>query len=594
MRVSKLLKPEACMLLSSTTKNEALMELVESVDMRRHSIGRDEILQRLLAREELMSTGIGLGLGIPHIRAAGIGEPVLRLGVSPGGDRRLRSHRRSSGASAVFDHAQRGSAAGACASVVGDCLPDEGRETAHDSDQFTVRRFGLYESWRDAQRGRIMHILELINGRMQVEELNALLFIGIALFGGTIGGRFFQRIKVPQVVGYILIGLILGESGIRLITLPTLLRFEPINYFALGLISFSLGGELKLDMLKRSGKQFTLISAPRGFRSLSDGGASLVPSSSPCSPDRSGGGGQSASGQYSGCHRGGRNHRCIVRVPHEGGRHHDLLGIIALDDILALFLFTLTASLVSPFLGFSGANPVVSLLQPLYETVGSVGLGLAAGYVLIALLKRYSEEERIFVFSMGAILLVLGQFDLSGSRHADDRDDHGCGIRQQGALVKARLSLGLIEKFSTPIYVLLFVFVGAKLRFQSLSAGILLIVAVFIIARFTGKLVGARLGARLSRAPEKLRRYLPFCLLSQSGVAIGLSIIAAQRFPGLGGRDHPAGSDYLDLHCADHRSGGPEDRAGKGGRDGEEYQRGEPQGTLLPGTAADRRGGFPA
>jgi nitrogen PTS system EIIA component len=85
MWVSQLLKPEACMLLSSTTKNEALTELVESVDMRRHSIGRDEILQRLLAREELMSTGIGLGLGIPHIRAAGIGEPVLRLGISPGG-----------------------------------------------------------------------------------------------------------------------------------------------------------------------------------------------------------------------------------------------------------------------------------------------------------------------------------------------------------------------------------------------------------------------------------------------------------------------------------------------------------------------------
>jgi Kef-type K+ transport system membrane component KefB len=377
----------------------------------------------------------------------------------------------------------------------------------------------------------MMHILELINGRMQVEELNALLFIGIALFGGTIGGRFFQHIKVPQVVGYILIGLILGESGIRLITLPTLTRFEPINYFALGLISFSLGGELKLDMLKRNGKQFTLILLLEAFGAflmvalLSFLPLRLVLQTAPAAAV------SLLLGSIAAATAAAGTTDVLFEYRTKGIVTSTLLGIIALDDILALFLFTLTASLVSPFLGLSGGNPVLSLLQPLYETVGSIGLGLAAGYILIALLKKYSEEERIFVFSMGAILLVLGSSIFLEVDMLMTAMIMGA-VFVNKAPRKSKVVFGLIEKFSTPIYVLLFVFVGAKLRFQSLSAGILLIVAVFIIARFTGKLLGARLGARLSRAPEKLRRYLPFCLLSQSGVAIGLSIIAAQRFPG--------------------------------------------------------------
>ena len=82
MGLLKLLSPEGSLLLGSENKRGVIGELLDSIDMRRHSIGRDAMLRKLLAREELMSTGIGLGLGIPHIRAAGVGEPVLRFGVA--------------------------------------------------------------------------------------------------------------------------------------------------------------------------------------------------------------------------------------------------------------------------------------------------------------------------------------------------------------------------------------------------------------------------------------------------------------------------------------------------------------------------------
>ncbi|MCA9399155.1 MAG: cation:proton antiporter, partial [Candidatus Omnitrophica bacterium] len=99
-------------------------------------------------------------------------------------------------------------------------------------------------------------------------HLNILFILGLALFGGTIGGRLFQKIRVPQVVGYIIIGIILGQSGINLISKEMITKFQPFNYFALGLIGFMIGGELKKDDLTRYGKQFLSILLCEGIFSF--------------------------------------------------------------------------------------------------------------------------------------------------------------------------------------------------------------------------------------------------------------------------------------------------------------------------------------
>ena len=41
-------------------------------------------------------------------------------------------------------------------------------------------------------------------------HLNLILLIGIAVFGGTAGAKIFQRFHIPQVVGYVTIGILLG------------------------------------------------------------------------------------------------------------------------------------------------------------------------------------------------------------------------------------------------------------------------------------------------------------------------------------------------------------------------------------------------
>ena len=88
------------------------------------------------------------------------------------------------------------------------------------------------------------------------EHLNIILLMGLAIFFGTAGAKMFQKIRIPQVVGYIVIGLIIGESGLNIIGRETVESLSSLNMFALGIIGFMIGGELRGEVFKKYGKQF--------------------------------------------------------------------------------------------------------------------------------------------------------------------------------------------------------------------------------------------------------------------------------------------------------------------------------------------------
>jgi CBS domain-containing protein len=90
----------------------------------------------------------------------------------------------------------------------------------------------------------------------------------------------------------------------------------------------------------------------------------------------------------------------------------------------------------------------------------------------------------------------------------------------------------VVTKFSPPIYVSFFVLVGARLEISGIPAWIIILAAVYVFGRSLGKISGSWFGAYISNAPDKVRRNLGLCLFSQAGVAIGLSILASERFGG--------------------------------------------------------------
>jgi CBS domain-containing protein len=162
------------------------------------------------------------------------------------------------------------------------------------------------------------------------------------------------------------------------------------------------------------------------------------------------------------------------------------------------------------------------------ELFGSVGLGIAAGYLLNYLLRRSLYQDQITAAAIGILLLCIG-----------------FAVRLNMDVILVTMSIGItivnlsprrsqelinqLKGLSTPIYVLFFVLVGARLGITNMPTWLWLIVLLYIIGRTVGKVVGSWFGAKITHAPDVVRKYNGLALFAQGGVAIGLSIMASQH-----------------------------------------------------------------
>jgi NhaP-type Na+/H+ or K+/H+ antiporter len=371
-----------------------------------------------------------------------------------------------------------------------------------------------------------------IAARISLFHLNVLLLLGLALFGGTIGGRLFQKLKIPQVVGYMIIGLLAGQSVCNLINEDVLRALQPFNYFALGLIAFSIGGELRRDFFQRYGKQvgvtlFTEAMIAFLFVTVAVGvvGTFLMKDA-----------GKAWSlgfllGAIAAATDAASTMHVFTEFKSRGPLTKTTLGIVALDDGLAFILFAIVSSIVTDRLGLHSQGMVVASVHLIYEIGGSILIGGVSAFILTKLLDHYTEEERIITFSIGMVLFVLG-ISLACNM------DMLIAAMTLGAIitnVNPRRSKQLFEimgRFTPPIYVLFFVLIGAAINIHAISLPLVIFVLCYIVARTIGKTLGARIGTKITLAPETVHKNLPFCLFSQASAAIGLAILGLQRFPG--------------------------------------------------------------
>ncbi|MCG8454149.1 MAG: cation:proton antiporter [Spirochaetales bacterium] len=364
------------------------------------------------------------------------------------------------------------------------------------------------------------------------DALNALLLLGVILFGGGWVGRTFQKLKIPQVVGYIGLGVLLGKTGLGLIDGSTMTSLQPFSTFALGLIGFMIGGELKAKTIKKYGRQFITILLMESIGaflvvSLLVGFAAWLFFQDIAFAIALG----LLMGSISSATAPAATTDVLWENKTKGPLTTIILGIVAMDDAVALLLFALSSSIAGALIGGGNSSLGASLLDLLWEIGGAIALGCGAGFGLKRIVRGFLEDDRILVFSIGAILLLIGLAQYLGVDIILAAMTMGFTL-SNFAPRRSKTTFSLVERFTPPVFVLFFVLVGAKLDVGQLGTVSLVLAALYLFGRIGGKAAGAMLGATLSKAPASVRRYLPFCLLSQAGVAIGLSIVAGQNFPG--------------------------------------------------------------
>jgi Kef-type K+ transport system membrane component KefB len=362
-----------------------------------------------------------------------------------------------------------------------------------------------------------------------IGNLNMVLLFGLVILGGAFGARLFQKLRIPQVVGCIVVGILLGDV-LNLITAGTIEALEPFTMFALGLIGFMIGSELRGDVFKKYGKQFFIILFSQGIGAflLVSVGISVVAWVVTKNAFAS-----VATGLVLGAIASATAPATTVNVLWEyktrGPLTAAVLAIVALDDALALLLYRCAATGAKALMGTGHDSVLNTTVMLLGEIVGAIVLGFLAGVLLYFLLKFVKADDKVLEFAIASLLLVVGISMIPKIDPILPAMTLGITI----ANLMPRQSKGtfkLVEKFSPPIYISFFVLAGAHMEFDRTAPWIVVMIVLYTLCRAAGKILGSRFGARYSGAPAVVRKYLGICLLPQAGVAIGLAILAGQQF----------------------------------------------------------------
>ncbi len=83
--LSKMLAPERIIDLISSKKEAALKELVHVIGTAPEVADRKEFYREIIEREKIMSTGIGIGLAVPHVKTNSVSNFVMAIGRKPEG-----------------------------------------------------------------------------------------------------------------------------------------------------------------------------------------------------------------------------------------------------------------------------------------------------------------------------------------------------------------------------------------------------------------------------------------------------------------------------------------------------------------------------
>jgi Kef-type K+ transport system membrane component KefB len=363
-----------------------------------------------------------------------------------------------------------------------------------------------------------------------ISHLNLVLLLGLVVLGGTLGERLFQRFHIPQVVGCVVVGILLGDV-LDVITPEKIETLRPFTMFALGVIGFMIGSELRGDVFKKYGRQFFIILFSQGvgafllvavvtsiamwlfkFDTLTSVAVGLV------------------LGAIASATAPAATVNVLWEYKTRGPLTAAILAIVALDDALALLLYRGAATGAKALMGTGHSSVLSAAVLLLGEIVGAILLGFLAGVLLYFLLKFVRSDDKILAFSIATLLLVVGISIIADMGPILPAMVLGVTM----ANLSPRRSKGvfkLVEKFSPPIYISFFVLAGAHMQFGRIGSQIVVImIVVFTLSRVVGKVVGSWFGARYSGAAVAVRKYLGICLLPQAGVAIGLAILSSHQF----------------------------------------------------------------
>lgn len=365
-----------------------------------------------------------------------------------------------------------------------------------------------------------------------------LLFLGLMIIGSFYLGKAMKWMRLPSIIGFMLIGVVFGNIlnfdilYKTHITAPKgfLDSLAFIPEIALALVALTIGLELSFVSLKKQGLGIVSVIIAESFGAFFfvTVGIYLLTGSWPLAL---------LFGAIAPASAPAGTVAVIQEYKAKGPLTRALYAVVGFDDGLGIILFGFTAAIVRTILlneaGESKGSILMVLLSPLKEVLFSLIVGVVSGVILCVLGRRLKNQRDLFIMVFAFILVTTG---ISKFLHL--------------SLILTNMTMGMIIVNTQPrgfvqqigdetgnimplIYVIFFTLAGANLHLDALpSLG--LIGITYIITRSAGLFYGSRIGAVIGNVETTIRKYLGFGILSQAGVAIGLSLMVKNEFAGMG------------------------------------------------------------
>jgi Kef-type K+ transport system membrane component KefB len=394
-------------------------------------------------------------------------------------------------------------------------------------------------------------------------EITLILEIGLILTFGVLGSDGLKKLKLPEILGFILVGIIAG------------LIFRPFGLFqdhyatitnvivavALGFIGFHLGSEIDWKTLKTMSFKVIIILVFEAFFTFFVVAFLVLLVTQELYLALLFGALSSATAPAG---------TAIVFWEYDckGPLTATTMIILALDDIFAIILTDFAIDYAAIHLE-GGKLDLFNLFFPMVIDIGfSVILGLIAGSIFSFVLNREEEHGEYVNLIIGAVLVCIGisgflnisyilptmvfgvtiaslckkpEIDPQKKAWITEVFDHSpeevIKIIDKELLEvsedEPHQIFHEIYRISSPLVALFFVLIGLNLNILSLTQ-IGFLGFLYLIGRTAAKSIGAYLGATIVNAEHTVRKYLGPCLYSQAGVALGLAVLISDKLATFG------------------------------------------------------------
>ena len=353
---------------------------------------------------------------------------------------------------------------------------------------------------------------------------NAVFLIGFLFILSFFNKLISAKLKIPEVTGYVFMGVILGKSFFNLLEGEAIEHLHSLSNVALGIIALTIGLELKWDVIKKLGKSIFLIVL---FECIGAFGvvflamtylakmpiyesilfAAVASATAPAATVA-----------------------VIKQFKAKGKLTSTILAVVGIDDAVALVIFVLASGISKAML--SGKEIIIGKVigSALILIILSVLIGTISAFIYLIMVRKVKNEELRRILLIGFVLAILGITEIYQISELLTIMIFGITISNLSYLERLRIEKSL--KFLSPIFLsLFFILGGAHLDF-SLIGKIGIVGLVYFVSRSMGKILGGNFGATIGGADKNVKKYIGFALLPQVGVALALALSIKNDFYG--------------------------------------------------------------